>query len=204
MQAFVASTSLKPMARQLLQDRTPAAYAGVEAYARRHTQEDAGALAWLVLGYAHILDKDYAKAVDPLSRAKARAGDLGDYVSFYLGTAYFQSGQNGGSRRYAGRFREAISGFVAAARCARSVWQRSAGGKPGEGCDCGPRERPAAGAGRSGIGFGTRLRRGRAAGEGGRYPAQPVHHHAAERGGRPGRYRTEETGFDHAVAARWV
>jgi soluble lytic murein transglycosylase len=91
--AFVASTSLKPMAQQLLQDRTPAAYAGVEAFAQRHTQEDAGALAWLVLGYAHILDKDYAKAVDPLHRAKARAGDLGDYVSFYLGTAYFQSGK---------------------------------------------------------------------------------------------------------------
>jgi soluble lytic murein transglycosylase len=91
--AFVASTSLKPMARQLLQDRTPAAYAGVEAYARRHAQEDAGALAWLVLGYAHVLDKDYAKAVDPLNRAKAKAGDLGDYVSFYLGTSYFQSGK---------------------------------------------------------------------------------------------------------------
>jgi soluble lytic murein transglycosylase len=91
--AFVASTSLKPMARQLLQDRTPAAYAGVEAYARHHTQDDAGALAWLVLGYAHVLDKDYAKAVDPLNRAKSKAGDLGDYVSFYLGTAYFQSGK---------------------------------------------------------------------------------------------------------------
>ena len=81
------------MARQLLQDRTPAAYAGVEAYARRHTREDAGALAWLVLGYAHVLDKDYAKAVDPLNRAKPLAGDLGDYVSFYLGTAYLQSGR---------------------------------------------------------------------------------------------------------------
>jgi soluble lytic murein transglycosylase len=91
--AFVASTSLKPMARQLLQDRTPAAYAGVEAYARHHSQEDAGALAWLVLGYAHVLDKDYAKAVDPLIRAKTKAGDLGDYVSFYLGTSYFQSGK---------------------------------------------------------------------------------------------------------------
>jgi soluble lytic murein transglycosylase len=91
--AFVASTSLKPMARQLLQDRTPAAYAGVEAYAQRHGQEDAGALAWLVLGYAHVLDKDYPKAVDPLVRAKPKAGDLGDYVSFYLGTAYFQSGK---------------------------------------------------------------------------------------------------------------
>jgi len=92
--AFVASTSLKPMAQQLLQDRTPAAYAGVEAYARRHNQEDAGALAWLVLGYAHVLDKDYPNAVEALNRAKTRAGDLGDYVSFYLGTAYLQSGKS--------------------------------------------------------------------------------------------------------------
>jgi soluble lytic murein transglycosylase len=92
-QAFVASASLKPMARQLLQDRTPAAYAGVEAYARRHTKEDAGALAWLVAGYAHVLDREYAKAVDPLNRAKPQAGDLGDYVSYYLGSAYFQAGR---------------------------------------------------------------------------------------------------------------
>ena len=72
-QAFVASASLRPMAQQLLQDRTPTAYAGVEAFARRHTKEDAGALAWLVLGYAHTLDHDYAKAIDPLNRAKAGA-----------------------------------------------------------------------------------------------------------------------------------
>ncbi len=92
-QAFVASASLKPMAQQLLQDRTAAAYAGVEAYARRHTKEDAGALAWLVLGYAYVLDHDYAKAIDPLNRAKPRAGDLGDYVNYYLGTSYFQTGR---------------------------------------------------------------------------------------------------------------
>jgi len=91
--AFVASASLKPMARQLLQDRSTAAYAGVEAYARRHAKEDAGALAWLVLGYAHVLDHDYGKAVDPLNRAKPLAGELGDYVSYYLGSALFQSGR---------------------------------------------------------------------------------------------------------------
>ena len=89
----MASASLKPMARQLLQDRSPAAYAGVEAYARRHAKEDAGALAWLVLGYAHTMDRDYARAIDPLNRAKPHAGDLGDYVSYYLGSAYFQSGR---------------------------------------------------------------------------------------------------------------
>jgi soluble lytic murein transglycosylase len=80
------------MAQQLLQDRSAQAYAGVEAYARAHSKEDAGALAWLVVGYAHILDRDYAKAIDPLNRAKVHAGDLGDYVAYYLGTCYTQTG----------------------------------------------------------------------------------------------------------------
>jgi soluble lytic murein transglycosylase len=92
-QAFVASASLRPMAQQLLQDRSLAAYAGVEAYARAHAKEDAGALAWLVMGYAHVLDREYAKAIDPLNRAKVHAGDLGDYVDYYLGTAYLQTGR---------------------------------------------------------------------------------------------------------------
>ncbi len=92
-QAFVASAMLRPMAVQLLQDRTPAAYAGVQAFAVRHSKEDAGSLAWLVIGYAHFLDHDYAKAIDPLIRAKPHAGDLGDYVNFYLGSAYQQTGR---------------------------------------------------------------------------------------------------------------
>ncbi|HUA15011.1 MAG TPA: transglycosylase SLT domain-containing protein [Verrucomicrobiae bacterium] len=89
----MASTSLRPMAQQLIDDRTPSAYAGVEAFARAHAKEDAGALAWLVLGYAHIIDHEYAKAIDPLTRAKPRAGDLGDYVAYYLGTSYLQTGR---------------------------------------------------------------------------------------------------------------
>jgi len=101
--AFVASTTLKPMARQLIQDRTPAAYAGVQAYAVRHSKEDAGALAWLVIGYARIVDRNFAQAIDPLNRAKPHAGDFGDYVNYYLGTAYQQSG----------RLAEAIATFSA-------------------------------------------------------------------------------------------
>ncbi len=92
-QAFVASTTLRPMAQQLIQDRNPAAYAGVEAYARAHSKEDAGALAWLVVGYAHFIDHDYAKAIEPLNRAKPMAGDLSDYIAFYLGTCYLQTGR---------------------------------------------------------------------------------------------------------------
>jgi soluble lytic murein transglycosylase len=80
------------MAQQLIQDRSPAGYTGVEAYAHAHAKEDAGALAWLVVGYAHFLDHDYAKAIDPLNRAKPLAGDLGDYVTYYLGTCYLQTG----------------------------------------------------------------------------------------------------------------
>jgi soluble lytic murein transglycosylase len=91
-QAFVASTTLRLMAQQLIQDRTPAAYAGVEAYARAHSKEDAGALAWLVVGYAHFIDHDYPKAIEPLNRAKPMAGDLGDYIAYYLGTCYLQTG----------------------------------------------------------------------------------------------------------------
>ena len=91
-EAFVSSTTLRPMAQQLIQDRTPAGYSGVEAYARAHAKEDAGALAWLVVGYAHVLDRDFAKAIEPLNRAKPLAGDLGDYVAFYLGTSYLQTG----------------------------------------------------------------------------------------------------------------
>jgi soluble lytic murein transglycosylase len=83
------------MAQQLIQDRSPAAYAGVESFGRAHAKEDAGALAWLVAGYAHVLDHDYAKAIDPLNRARPLAGDLGDYVTYYLGTCYLQTGRQG-------------------------------------------------------------------------------------------------------------
>ena len=92
-EAFSASTTLRPMAQQLILDRTPAAYSGVETYARAHSKEDAGALAWLVVGYAHFLDHDCAKAIEPLNRAKPLSGDLGDYVSYYLGTCYLQTGR---------------------------------------------------------------------------------------------------------------
>jgi soluble lytic murein transglycosylase len=82
------------MAQQLLQERSPAAYAGITAYAQRHSKEDAGALAWLACGYAHFLDHDYIKAIDALNRAKPRAGDLGDYVAYYLGSSYLQTSRS--------------------------------------------------------------------------------------------------------------
>ncbi len=86
--AFKASSDLKVMARQLIDLRSPAAYAGVESYARAHQDSDAGALAHLALGYAHILDKDFAKALPELALARARAGELADYVRYLQAVAY--------------------------------------------------------------------------------------------------------------------
>ena len=92
--AFVASSDLKPMARQLLDDRTRAAYAGVEAYARKHVAGSAGALANLALGYAHVLDHEPAKAIAPLTKARTHAGELEDYVAYWLGAASNATGDS--------------------------------------------------------------------------------------------------------------
>ncbi|MBO0910526.1 MAG: transglycosylase SLT domain-containing protein [Acidobacteria bacterium] len=92
-QAFVSSATLKPMALQLLQNRTLAAYAGVEAYARRHSAEDSGSLAWLAAGYAYFLDHQYAKSSEALGHAQTHAGEIGDYVAYYLADSQLQSGR---------------------------------------------------------------------------------------------------------------
>jgi len=84
---FVASSELKPMAKQLLENRTKPAYAGVEAYATKHAGTDEGAMANLVLGYAHVLDREYAQALPHLKKAQVRPGELGDYVAYFVATA---------------------------------------------------------------------------------------------------------------------
>jgi soluble lytic murein transglycosylase len=90
--AFIASADLAPMARQLLESRSPAAYAGVEAYAHKHPVDDAGVLAWLAIGYARVLDHEYPKAIDALKRAQPRAGDLREYVDYDLAMSYAAGG----------------------------------------------------------------------------------------------------------------
>lgn len=92
--AFVASADLKPMAQQLLENRSPQAYAGVEAYAHRHRKDDAAPLAWLVLGYAHYLDKDYAKARESWTHAEALQPVLGDYLDWLRASAWQGEGKS--------------------------------------------------------------------------------------------------------------
>jgi soluble lytic murein transglycosylase len=92
--AFVASTDLKPMARQLVENRTPAAYAGVENYARRHGATDAGSLAWLAIGYWRSQDQQYPQAIAALEKAKPNAGELRDYVRYLEATSYAAEGNS--------------------------------------------------------------------------------------------------------------
>src|SRR5579875_1185254 len=62
--AFVASAQLRPMAQQLVQLRTPQAYAAVLAWAHRH-QGEAAATAYLALGHAYLLDGNDREAPWP-------------------------------------------------------------------------------------------------------------------------------------------
>jgi soluble lytic murein transglycosylase len=93
---FVVSAELKPMARQLLEVRSPAAYESVEAYARRHRDTTEGALAWLVVGYARILDINYLMAVSALKQAEPQAGELADYCAYFLARSYAGTHDTGG------------------------------------------------------------------------------------------------------------
>ena len=92
--AFVASADLKPMARQLLEDRTGVAYSAVEGYARRHAGSDAGALAWLAIGYARVLDQQHDPAIAALENARPQAGDLYDYILYLEAVSYAGKGDD--------------------------------------------------------------------------------------------------------------
>ncbi len=90
-QAFVESKELRPMAQQLATLRTPEAYAGVAAYARKHTGEATGA-AYLALGYAYLNDHKYSDAIDNLDKARKNSEDLGDFADFLAAQAEHDSG----------------------------------------------------------------------------------------------------------------
>jgi soluble lytic murein transglycosylase len=97
--AFVASSQLRPMAQQLAQTPTPAAYAGVSSFAHSHTGE-AAAAAYLALGHAYLLERKFPDAVSALrSTHVAEAsktqpdGALADYAAYLTAQAFLQSNQ---------------------------------------------------------------------------------------------------------------
>jgi peptidoglycan lytic transglycosylase len=97
---FVASSDLRPMAHQLIEFRPPAAYAGVENYARAHARTEAGALAWFAIGYAHYLDAQYPAAIAAMQKAQPQIGELKDYTAFFIGNSYVLSNNPEASLTY--------------------------------------------------------------------------------------------------------
>lgn len=122
---FVASSDLRPMARQLVEYRTPAAYAGVENYARAHANSEAGAMAWFALGYAHYLDVQYPAAIAALQKAQPYIGELKDYTSFFIGNSYVQSNSPESAftylRDFGGRFPDSLYAHDATIAYARAL-----------------------------------------------------------------------------------
>ena len=90
--AFVASAQLRPMAQQLGNYRSPAAYAGVQAYAHAHTGA-AAAAAYLALGHAYLLDHRYPEALTALASANAQGNTLDDYADYFAAQANLQANQ---------------------------------------------------------------------------------------------------------------
>jgi soluble lytic murein transglycosylase len=89
-QAFVASSQLRPMAQQLATMRSPAAYAGVSAYAHSHTGE-ASAAAYIALGHAYLLDRKFPEAVNAFHQANVQGTALDDYADYLQAQADLQS-----------------------------------------------------------------------------------------------------------------
>ena len=79
------------MAQQLSAMRSPAAYAGVTAYAHKHEGE-AAAAAYLALGHANLLDKRYAEAAANFRLAMKSGEVLADYAEFLAAQAEHEAG----------------------------------------------------------------------------------------------------------------
>lgn len=78
------------MAQQLAAMRTPAAYAGVTAYARSHAGE-ASAAAYIALGHAYLLDRKFPEAVSAFHQANIQGNALDDYADYLQVQADLQS-----------------------------------------------------------------------------------------------------------------
>lgn len=91
--AFAESADLKPMARQLLDTHSRAAFDGVEKYAKKHGNTEAASLAWFTLGFAYAQDQKFEKAIAAYKNAKVNAWELSDYVDFYMANAYKSLGR---------------------------------------------------------------------------------------------------------------
>ena len=79
--AFIASAQLRPMAQQLVMERTVVAYSAVAAYAAGHPGDAAGS-AELAIGHAYMLDHRYAEAQRAFREANVHGAALADYADY--------------------------------------------------------------------------------------------------------------------------
>lgn len=80
------------MAQQLMLQRTPQAYAGVERYAQTHTGE-AAAAAYLALGQAYLLDGKFPQAAASFQHSAKSGNALADYADYLGAKALFAAQQ---------------------------------------------------------------------------------------------------------------
>lgn len=92
--AFIASSSLRPMAQQLVSSRSAAAYNGVLAYAAAHPGE-AAAAADLAVAHAYALDHRYGDAETAFRNAAAAGQSLSDYADYLAAQAAVSGGHPG-------------------------------------------------------------------------------------------------------------
>ncbi len=81
------------MAQQLAALRTAEAYAGVTAYAHRHTG-DAAAAAYLALGHAYLLDHRFSEAIVDFKQAREDSDSLADIADFLAAQTAHDGGDN--------------------------------------------------------------------------------------------------------------
>ncbi len=91
--AFVQSEQLRPMAQQLAQSRSAAAYSGVQQYAQQHPGEGAAA-AYLAVGHAYSLDRRYGDAGAAYRQAAGAGEALRDYAQYLGAQAALQNHDN--------------------------------------------------------------------------------------------------------------
>lgn len=92
--AFIASATLRPMAQQLISNRSASAYNGVLAYAAAHPGEAASA-ANLAIGHAYSLDHRYSDAEGAFHAAAGTGDALADYADFLGAQAAISAGRAG-------------------------------------------------------------------------------------------------------------
>lgn len=89
--------NLAAIARAYRESPGEARRAALEAYAKAHASETAGALARLVLGIVAYEQKDYVAAVDHLRGLAAKLPRIADYAAYYRGAAQVEANDLGGA-----------------------------------------------------------------------------------------------------------